>query len=142
MVVMKASHGRLLDQPMAIKHRSWAVNSTLEGQTTTCQKQAHLSHALARSLGRNWCRSQLPTSTATHVPIPHAAVVKAQVDTIKPPPDFRRQFVNLEFAVKRRYGNVRVLDLAAVFDGCRSAIGVRKAQTPISAGMNCRATSL
>ena len=66
-----------------------------------------------------------PPSTAMHVPIPHAAVVEALVDTLS-----HRQIsvVEEEFAVSRdgmeMFG---VLDLAAVFDECRSAIGVRNA---------------
>ena len=68
--------------------------------------------------------AQLPTppSTSTHVPIPHAAVVEALVDTLS-----RRQISLLdeEFAVSKdgmeMFG---VLDLAAGFEGCRFAIGV------------------
>ncbi len=71
--------------------------------------------------------AQIPTppSTATHVPIPHAAVVEALVDTLS-----HRQIsiVDEEFAVSKdgmeMFG---VLDLAAGFEGCRFAIGVRNA---------------
>ena len=66
-----------------------------------------------------------PPSTATHVPIPHAAVVEALVDTLS-----HRQIsvVDEEFAVSKdgmeMFG---VLDLATGFQGCRFAIGVRNA---------------
>lgn len=71
--------------------------------------------------------AQLPTppSTATHVPIPHAAVVDALGDTLS-----HRQIsvVDEEFAVSKdgmeMFG---VLDLATGFEGCRFAIGVRNA---------------
>ena len=71
--------------------------------------------------------AQVPTppSTATHVPIPHAAVVEALVDTLS-----HRQIsvVDEEFAVSKdgmeMFG---VLDLATGFEGCRFAIGVRNA---------------
>ena len=71
--------------------------------------------------------AQIPTppSTATHVPIPHAAVVEALVDTLS-----HRQIsvVDEEFAVSKddmeMFG---VLDLAAAFTGCRFAIGIRNA---------------
>ena len=66
-----------------------------------------------------------PSSTPTHVPIPHAAVVEALVDTLS-----HRQIsiVEEEYAVSKdgmeMFG---VLDLAAGFDGCRFAIGIRNA---------------
>ena len=66
-----------------------------------------------------------PPSTATHVPIPHAAVVEALVDTLS-----HRQIsvVGEEFALSKdgmeMFG---VLDLATGFEGCRFAIGVRNA---------------
>jgi hypothetical protein len=71
--------------------------------------------------------AQVPTppSTATHVPIPHAAVVEALVDTLS-----HRQIsvVDEEFALSKdgmeMFG---VLDLATGFEGCRFAIGVRNA---------------
>jgi len=58
-----------------------------------------------------------PSSTPTHVPIPHAAVVEALVDTLS-----HRQIsiVDEEYAVSKdgmeMFG---VLDLAAGFEGCR-----------------------
>jgi len=71
--------------------------------------------------------AQIPTppSTATHLPIPHAAVVEALVDTLS-----HRQIsiVEEEYAVSKdgmeMFG---VLDLATGFDGCRFAIGIRNA---------------
>ena len=56
------------------------------------------SHALARSPDLNWRKVPTPPSTATHVPIPHAAVVEALVDTLS-----HRQIsvVNEEFAVSK-----------------------------------------
>ena len=39
------------------------VNSTLEGETTTCQKPAHPSHALARTLERDWSNSAINSNT-------------------------------------------------------------------------------
>ena len=66
-----------------------------------------------------------PPSTATHVPIPHAAVVEALVDTLS-----HRQIsvVDEQFAVSKdgmeMFG---VLDLATSFEGCRFAIGIRNA---------------
>jgi hypothetical protein len=66
-----------------------------------------------------------PSSTATHVPIPHAAVVEALVDTLS-----HRQIsvVEEEFAVSKdgmeMFG---VLDLETSFEGCRFAIGIRNA---------------
>ena len=71
--------------------------------------------------------AQIPTppATATHVPIPHVAVVEALVDTLN-----HRQIsiVDEEYAVSKdgmeMFG---VLDLAPGFDGCRFAIGVRNA---------------
>ena len=71
--------------------------------------------------------TQIPTppSTPTHVPIPHATVVEALVDTLS-----HRQIsvVEEEYAVSKdgmeMFG---VLDLAAGFDGGRFAIGIRNA---------------
>jgi hypothetical protein len=66
-----------------------------------------------------------PSATATHVPIPHTALVEALVDTLS-----HRQIsvVDEEFAVSKdgmeMFG---VLDLATSFEGCRFAIGVRNA---------------
>jgi len=66
-----------------------------------------------------------PPSTPTHVPIPHAAVVEALVQTLS-----HRHIgvVGEEFAVSRdgmeMFG---VLDLEMSFDGCRFAIGIRNA---------------
>ena len=66
-----------------------------------------------------------PPSTATHVPIPHVAVVEALVDTLS-----HRQIsvVEEEFAASKdgmeMFG---VLDLATGFEGCRFAIGIRNA---------------
>jgi len=71
--------------------------------------------------------AQVPTppSTTTHVPIPHAAVVEALVDTLS---HRRISVVDEEFAVSKdgmeMFG---VLDLATGFEGCRFAIGVRNA---------------
>jgi len=72
-----------------------------------------------------------PSATATHIPIPHAAVVEALVDTLS-----HRQIsaVDEEFAVSRNIMEMfGVLDLATSFDGCRSrhnrfAIGFLKSQ--------------
>jgi len=71
--------------------------------------------------------AQVPTppSTATHVPIPHVAVVETLVDMLS-----HRQISVLdgEFAVSNdgmeMFG---VLDLATCFEGCRFAVGVRNA---------------
>jgi hypothetical protein len=71
--------------------------------------------------------AQIPTppSTPTHLPIPHAAVVEALVDTLS-----HRQIsvVDEEYAVSKdgmeMFG---VLDLAAGFEGWRFAIGIRNA---------------
>jgi hypothetical protein len=100
------------------------VNSTLKGETIPCLKQAHSSRALARSLGRNWRRCQLPRQQA-HIPIPHAAIVEALVDTL-----CKRQIsiVDEEFAGSK--GGMEmfvVLDLAAGFEGCvsQSESGIR-----------------
>jgi hypothetical protein len=66
-----------------------------------------------------------PPSTPTHVPIPHAAVVEALVDTLS-----HRQIsvVEEEYAVSKdgmeMFG---VLDLATGFEECRFAIGIRNA---------------
>lgn len=66
-----------------------------------------------------------PPSTATHVPIPHIAVVEALVETLA-----HRQIavVGEEFALSpdgmEMFG---VLDLATGFEGCRFAIGIRNA---------------
>ena len=66
-----------------------------------------------------------PPATATHIPIPHAAVVEALVETLS-----HRQIsvVDEEFAVSKdgmeMFG---VLDLATSFEGCRFAIGIRNA---------------
>jgi hypothetical protein len=66
-----------------------------------------------------------PPSTATHVPIPHASVVDALVETLA-----HRQIavVGEEFALSadgmEMFG---VLDLATGFEGCRFAIGIRNA---------------
>jgi hypothetical protein len=65
-----------------------------------------------------------PPATATHVPIPHLAVVEGLVDTLS-----RCQIgvVGEEYAVSRdgmeMFG---VIDLEG-FDGCRFAIGIRNA---------------
>jgi hypothetical protein len=71
--------------------------------------------------------TELPTppSTATHVPIPHAVVVEALVQTLS-----HRHIgvVGEEFAVSsdgmEMFG---VLDLETSFEGCRFAIGIRNA---------------
>src|SRR5262249_49493441 len=66
-----------------------------------------------------------PPATATHVPIPHAAVVETLVQTLN-----HRHIgvVDEEFAVSsdgmEMFG---VLDLETSFDGCRFAIGIRNA---------------
>ncbi|MGC2742729.1 MAG: hypothetical protein WA672_06045 [Candidatus Angelobacter sp.] len=66
-----------------------------------------------------------PPATATHIPIPHAAVVNSLVETLS-----HRQIgvVGEEFAVSsdamEMFG---VLDLEAGFEGCRFAIGIRNA---------------
>ena len=86
--------------------------------------------------------AQVPTppSTATHVPIPHAAVVEALVDTLS-----HRQIsvVDEEFAVSKdgmeMFG---VLDLAAGFDGMPIRDWSQKReQQAISVGMHRRATN-
>lgn len=66
-----------------------------------------------------------PPATATHLPIPHASVVEALADTL----DHRQiAVVGEEFAISpdgmEMFG---VLDLAAGFEGCRFAIGIRNA---------------
>src|SRR5271157_5811130 len=71
--------------------------------------------------------AQLPTppATATHLPIPHTAVVETLVETLS-----HRHIgvVGEEFAVSsdamEMFG---VLDLETSFEGCRFAIGVRNA---------------
>src|SRR3974390_239411 len=74
---------------------------------------------------REWAQIPPPPSTATHLPIPHAAVVEALVDTLS-----HRQIsiVDEEYAVSKdgmeMFG---VLDLAAGFNGCRFAVGIRNA---------------
>ena len=66
-----------------------------------------------------------PPATATHIPIPHAAVVETLVETLS-----HRQIgvVAEEFAVSNddmeMFG---VLDLEASFEGCRFAVGIRNA---------------
>src|SRR5437868_11314234 len=66
-----------------------------------------------------------PPATATHVPIPHVAVVEGLVETLS-----RRHIgvVGEEFAVSKdgmeMFG---VIDLETSFDGCRFAIGIRNA---------------
>lgn len=66
-----------------------------------------------------------PPATATHIPIPHAAVVETLVETLS-----HRQIavVGEEFAVSKddmeMFG---VLDLETSFEGCRFAIGIRNA---------------
>jgi hypothetical protein len=66
-----------------------------------------------------------PPATATHVPIPHAAVVDALIETLS----YRHiGVVGEEFALSsdgmEMFG---VLDLETGFDGCRFAIGIRNA---------------
>lgn len=66
-----------------------------------------------------------PPATATHIPIPHAAVVETLVETLS-----HRHIgvVDEEFAVSsdamEMFG---VLDLETSFEGCRFAIGIRNA---------------
>src|SRR6266404_9283604 len=66
-----------------------------------------------------------PPATATHIPIPHAAVVETLVETLS-----HRHIgvVDKEFAVSsdtmEMFG---VLDLETSFEGCRFAIGIRNA---------------
>jgi hypothetical protein len=66
-----------------------------------------------------------PPPTATHLPIPHLAVVEGLVDTLS-----RRHIgvVGEEYAVSKdgmeMFG---VIDLETSFDGCRFAIGIRNA---------------
>jgi hypothetical protein len=71
--------------------------------------------------------AQLPTppATATHLPIPHTAVVETLVETLS----YRHiGVVGEEFAVSidamEMFG---VLDLETSFEGCRFAIGIRNA---------------
>jgi hypothetical protein len=71
------------------------------------------------------CRCPTPPATATHLPIPHTAVVETLVETLS-----RRHIgvVGEEFAVSsdamEMFG---VLDLETSFEGCRFAIGIRNA---------------
>ena len=66
-----------------------------------------------------------PPATATHIPIPHAAVVETLVETLS-----HRHIgvVDGEFAVSsdamEMFG---VLDLETSFEGCRFAVGIRNA---------------
>jgi hypothetical protein len=66
-----------------------------------------------------------PPATATHLPVPHIAVVEGLVDTLS-----RRHIgvVGEEYAVSKdgleMFG---VIDLETSFDGCRFAIGIRNA---------------
>lgn len=66
-----------------------------------------------------------PPATATHMPVPHSAVVEGLVDTLR-----RRHIavVGEEYAVSKdgleMFG---VVDLETSFDGCRFAIGIRNA---------------
>jgi len=65
-----------------------------------------------------------PPATATHLPIPHTAVVETLIET----PSHRHIGVGEEFAVSsdamEMFG---VLDLETSFDECRFAIGIRNA---------------
>ena len=66
-----------------------------------------------------------PPATATHIPIPHAAVVETLVETLS-----HRQIgvVAEEFAVSNDEMEMfGVLDLEASFEGCRFAVGIRNA---------------
>jgi hypothetical protein len=71
--------------------------------------------------------ANLPTlaATATHMPIPHAAVVQSLAETLS-----HRHIgvVGEEFAVSNDAMEMfGVLDLEAGFEGCRFAIGIRNA---------------
>jgi hypothetical protein len=71
--------------------------------------------------------NELPTppATATHVPIPHAAVVETLVQTLS---HRRIGVVGEEFAVSSDgMEMLGVLDLETSFDGCRFAIVIRNA---------------
>jgi len=66
-----------------------------------------------------------PPATATHIPIPHAAVVETLIETLS-----HRQIgvVAEEFAVSNDEMEMfGVLDLEASFEGCRFAVGIRNA---------------
>jgi hypothetical protein len=66
-----------------------------------------------------------PSATATHIPIPHEAVVETLVETLS-----HRHIgvVGEEFAVSNDAMEMfGVLDLEASFEGCRFAIGIRNA---------------
>ena len=66
-----------------------------------------------------------PPATATHIPIPHAAVVETLVETLS-----HRQIgvVAEELAVSNDEMEMfGVLDLEAGFEGCRFAVGIRNA---------------
>src|SRR5246500_4859923 len=66
-----------------------------------------------------------PPATATHIPIPHAAVVETLVETLS-----HRHIgvVDEEFAVSSDAMEMfSVLDLETSFQGCRFAIGIRNA---------------
>ena len=66
-----------------------------------------------------------PSATATHIAIPHAAVVQSLIETLR---HRHISVVGDEFAVSsdamEMFG---VLDLEAGFEGCRFAIGIRNA---------------
>src|SRR5262249_49915728 len=76
-----------------------------------------------------------PPATATHVPIPHLVVVEGLIDTLS-----RRHtgVVGEEYAVSKdgmeMFG---VIDLERSLDGCRFAIGIRKA---LPTGLHRRAS--
>jgi hypothetical protein len=67
----------------------------------------------------------MPPATATHVPIPHAAVVETLIQTLS----YRRiGVVGEEFAVSSEGMEMfGVLDLETGLEGCRFAIGIRNA---------------
>jgi hypothetical protein len=78
-----------------------------------------------------------PPATATHIPVPHLAVVEGLVDTLS-----RRHIaaVGEEFAVSKdgmeMFG---VIDLETSFDGCASQSGSGMPIISDSAVLYCRA---
>src|SRR5216684_1085924 len=124
MVVIKASERRLGDR-LAASKQGFCWNWINLGRGITMSETSTLISCSGRITRAELAKLPTPPATATHIPIPHAAVVETLVETLS-----HRHIgaVGEEFAVSsdamEMFG---VLALETSFEGCRFAIGIRNA---------------
>ena len=108
----------------AIKHGLIGTDFNLERRTRMSETSTLIS-CTGKITRADLAKLPTPPATATHIPIPHAAVVETLVETLS-----HRQIgvVAEEFAVSNDNMEMfGVLDLEAGFEGCRFAVGIRNA---------------